>query len=157
MPANSSISLTSLDFDSYKSSLKAFLKQQNLFKDYDYESSNMNVFLDVLAYNTYQNSFYLNMVGNEMFLDSAKIRSSVVSHAKELNYTPRSFRSASANVQVTITTSDATKRNITIPKGTGFSTRVGSNTYIFTTNESSVVTSSNSKFVSSFVNIISIL
>jgi len=149
MPANSSISLTSLDFDSYKSSLKAFLKQQNLFKDYDYESSNMNVFLDVLAYNTYQNSFYLNMVGNEMFLDSAKIRSSVVSHAKELNYTPRSFRSASANVQVTITSSDATKRNITIPKGTGFSTRVGSNTFIFTTNESTVVTSSNSTFVSS--------
>lgn len=146
MAANSSVSLTSLDFDSYKRELKAFLKQQSAFKDYDYESSNMNVLLDVLAYNTYQNAFYMNMIGNEMFLDSAQLRDSVVSHAKELNYLPRSFKSSEATLALTIVTTDQDKRNIVIPKGTAFSTRVGSNTYLFTTAETSTVTSSNTTF-----------
>jgi hypothetical protein len=146
MAANSSISLTSLDFDSYKRELKAFLKQQSAFKDYDYESSNMNVMLDLLAYNTYQNAFYMNMIGNEMFLDTAQLRDSVVSHAKELNYLPRSFKSAEASLALTIVSADAEKRNVVIPKGTAFSTRVGANTYLFTTAETSTVTSSNSTF-----------
>ncbi len=80
--ANSSIILTQLDFASYKTSLKAYLQEQTEFKDYDFDSSNMSVLIDLLSYNTYQNAFYMNMVGNEMFLDSARLRDSVVSHAK---------------------------------------------------------------------------
>jgi len=100
--ANSSIVLTQLDFDSYKDSLKTFLKSQDRFKDYDFDGSNLSVLLDVLSYNTYQNAFYLNMISNEMFLDSAKLRDSVISHAKELNYLPRSFRSSSAVLHVSM-------------------------------------------------------
>ena len=147
--ANSSISLTSLDFDSYKSSLKTYLKQQDRFKDYDFEASNMSVLLDVLSYNTYLNAFYMNMVGNEMFLDSAQLRDSVVSHAKELNYVPFSFKSAEAQLALTITSTDPAKKNITIPRGTIFSTRVGSNNFTFTTDESVVTTSSNNVFTTS--------
>ena len=110
--ANSSISLTSLDFDSYKTSLKTYLKQQDNFKDYDFEASNINVLLDVMSYNTYLNAFYMNMIGNEMFLDSAQIRDSVVSHAKELNYVPSSFKSAEAELALTITTSTAGKKKL---------------------------------------------
>ena len=82
MAANSSIILTQLDFNEYKASLKAYLKEQSEFQDYDFDGSNLSVLLDILAYNTYQNAFYLNMVSNEMFLDSAKLRDSVISHAK---------------------------------------------------------------------------
>lgn len=144
--ANTSIALTSLDFDTYKEQLKAYLKSQEQFKDYDFEASNISVLLDVLAFNTYQNGFYMNMIGNEMFLDSAQLRSSVVSHAKKLNYLPRSFRSASAVIDITITSSDQTKNNITIPKGTGFVARIGANTFMFTTNQNHVLTSANSTF-----------
>lgn len=147
--ANSSISLTSLDFDSYKNSLKTYLKQQDRFKDYDFEASNMSVLLDVLSYNTYLNAFYMNMLGNEMFLDSAQLRDSVVSHAKELNYVPFSFKSAEAQLGLIITSTDPTKKNITIPRGTIFSTRVGSNNFTFTTDESVVATSSNGVFTTS--------
>lgn len=147
--ANSSISLTSLDFDSYKNSLKTYLKQQDRFKDYDFEASNMSVLLDVLSYNTYLNAFYMNMVGNEMFLDSAQLRDSVVSHAKELNYVPYSFKSAEAQLALTITSNDPSKKNITIPRGTIFSTRVGSNNFTFTTDESVVTTSSDGVFTTS--------
>ena len=148
--ANSSIVLTHLDFDSYKDSLKTFLKSQDRFKDYDFDGSNLSVLLDVLSYNTYQNAFYLNMISNEMFLDSAKLRDSVVSHAKELNYLPRSFRSSSAVIKLVITSSDATKRSIVIPKGTSFTSRVDDFTYNFSTTENYVITNrtpSGSNFV----------
>lgn len=138
--ANSSISLTSLDFNEYKASLKTYLTEQEEFKDYDFDGSNLSVLLDVLAYNTYQNAFYMNMVSNEMFLDSARLRDSVISHAKELNYLPRSFTSAKAVIQLTITPTDTNKNSIVIPKGTGFISRVDDYTYTFTTTENMVIT-----------------
>ena len=140
MAANSSIVLTQLDFDSYKDSLKTFLRSQDRFKDYDFDGSNLSVLLDVLSYNTYQNAFYLNMISNEMFLDSAKLRDSVISHAKELNYLPRSFRSSSAVIQLVITSTDTAKRSIVIPRGTSFTSRVDDFTYNFSTTENYVIT-----------------
>jgi len=140
MAANSSITLSQLDFNEYKNSLKMYLTEQDEFKDYDFEGSNLSVLLDVLAYNTYQNAFYLNMIGSEMFLDSARLRDSVVSHAKELNYLPRSFTSAIAKIQLKITPTDSNKNSIVIPKGTAFISRVDDFTYTFSTSENVVIT-----------------
>ena len=86
--------ITELDFDSIKTSLKNYLKTQTQFKDYNFEGSNLNALLDVLAFNTYQNNFYTNMAINEMFLDTAALKNSIISHAKELNYLPRSRKSS---------------------------------------------------------------
>ena len=102
--ANSSINLSSLDFDTLKENFKNYLKSQDTFKDYNFDGSNINVLLDVMTYNTYLNSFYLNMVASEMFLDSAQKYDSVISHAKELNYTPRSAHASVADVSFTIDT-----------------------------------------------------
>lgn len=126
--------LTTLDFAAIKENLKLYLKNQDLFRDYDFEASNINVLLDVLAYNTSLNGFYLNMVANEMFLDSALLRDSIVSHAKELNYIPRSFRSAQARVNITLrdTSENAT---VLIPRGTSFTGTAGNRNFTFTTNE----------------------
>jgi hypothetical protein len=74
--ANGFLTTTQLDLSSYKTSLKNYLRQQGQFADYDFEGSNMSVLLDVLAYNTYQNALYLNMIGSEMFLDTAQLRES---------------------------------------------------------------------------------
>jgi hypothetical protein len=129
--ANSSINLVDLDFNGIKTSFKNHLKSQAKFQDYNFDGSNISVLLDVLAYNTYLNTFYLNMVASEMFLDSAQLRDSVVSHAKELNYLPRSFRSAIANVNISITPSTPVL-SVVIPGKSTFSSRLGSNTFTFT-------------------------
>jgi len=121
MAANSSLELTSLDFDSTKTSLKNFLKAQSAFKDYDFEGSNINILLDVLAYNTFLNSFYLNMVASESFLDSAQLRDSIVSHAKELNYLPRSKKSSRITLEPFEVYLDSTVTELYMPKGTRFS------------------------------------
>ncbi|MFN9953151.1 MAG: hypothetical protein ACK55I_08630, partial [bacterium] len=84
------LTVTDLDFDTIKTNLRNFLRQQSEFQDYDFEGSGLNILLDILAYNTHYNAYYLNMVANESFLDSAILRNSVVSHAKKLGYVPRS-------------------------------------------------------------------
>lgn len=137
--ANSSIVLSNLDFDTLKNTFKSYLKSQDRFNDYDFDGANINVLLDILAYNTFHNSFYLNMVGNEMFLDSAQLRDSVVSHAKELNYVPQSFRSAQANVNISIQSTDTAKRSIVIPKGTSFTSRSLDKNFTFTVSDNIVI------------------
>lgn len=139
MSANSSIILTNLDFDTIKNTFKSYLREQDRFNDYDFEGSNINVLLDILSYNTFHNSFYLNMVGNEMFLDSAQLRSSVVSHAKELNYVPQSFRSATANVNIVVKSSNLTNRSLILTKGTTFTSRSLDKNYTFTVSENIVI------------------
>jgi hypothetical protein len=145
MAANSTLNISSLDFDTLKTNLKNFLRSQTSFRDYDFEGSNMNVLLDVLSYNSYLNSFYLNMAAAEGFLDSAQMRSSVISHAKELNYIPRSVRSAEALVDISFTTTGIT--NIfEIPKGTQFSGTNANGGFIFTTDRVHTLNSATSTF-----------
>ena len=141
--ANSSISLTSLDFADYKNSLKTFMQSQAQFRDYNFDGSNLSTLLDLLSYNTYMNAFYLNMVGSEMFLDTAQLRDSVVLKAVELNYTPRSFRSAYAQVNIVVANVTNNPALLTIPSGTSFTGKAGSNSYIFSTNKNLVINASN--------------
>ena len=84
--------VTELDFEEIKENLKLFLKAQTEFKDYDFDGSGMNILLDTLAYNTHYLGYNANMLANEMFLDSASLRSSIVSHAKQLGYEVSSAR-----------------------------------------------------------------
>jgi hypothetical protein len=114
----SNIQITDLDFNTIKTNLKKFLQSQNTLQDYNYEGSALSTLLDILSYNTQYNAYYLNMVANEMFLDSALQRSSVVSHAKLLNYTPKSASAPSATIDITI--NQVTDSSLTLPKFTSF-------------------------------------
>ena len=152
MPANSSLNLTSLDFDGIKKNFVTFLKSQDTFKDYDFSGSNMNVLLDVMSYNTYLNAFYLNMVASEMFLDSAQKLDSVVSHAKELNYVPQSYHSSSANVNIVFETIGLSGK-LSIPQGTIFSGSNSNGAFYFVTNYTANYSSSNNTYYANNVEI----
>jgi hypothetical protein len=142
MAQKSFIPLQNLDFNTYKASLKEFLKTQEQFRDYDFEGSNLSVLLDLLTHNTVFNAFYLNMIGSEMFLDTAQLRDSIVSHAKELNYTPRSRASAVAVVNIRVTPND-NPATITIPKYYPIAgTSPDGTRFIFLTNEQIILSSS---------------
>ena len=119
------LEIADLDFDTLKNSFKDFLRGQDEFKDFNFEGSGMNYLLDLLAYNTHYQSFYTNMVANEMFLDTALKRDSVVSLAKHLGYTPNSVRAATATVNLTGSS------ETTILRGTSIKGTVGSVTYNF--------------------------
>jgi hypothetical protein len=131
MASNKKINVTELDFDNIKSNLKNFLKGQDQFQDYDFEGSAMSVLLDVLSYNTHYNALYNNMAINEMFLDSARKRNSVVSLAKMLGYTPRSAACAKAIVTVTVSGGSNAPSTITLPAYSEFTTNVDGTQYTF--------------------------
>jgi hypothetical protein len=114
--ANSYLRVTELDFEEIRTNLKSYLSTQTQFQDYDFEGSAMAVLLDVLAYNTHYNAYYVNMLANEMFIDTAQLRESIVSHAKLLGYTPISAIGAAANVNISFTGVDTATSQFTIPK-----------------------------------------
>lgn len=131
MAANKKINITELDFDAIKANLKTFLQGQSEFSDYDFEGSGLSVILDILAYNTHYNALYDNLAVNELFLDSAIKRNSVVSLAKSLGYTPRSAKCAIADVNVQVTTNNNGPAVIIIPALSPFSSTIDGRTYTF--------------------------
>ena len=132
------LEISELDFDGIKANLKNFLSQQDEFRDYDFEGSGMAVLLDMLAYNTHYLGFNANMLANEMFLDSADLRASVVSKAKQVGYTPTSATAAEAAIDVTVT--NATGATLTMARGTKFSTTVDGTAYNFVNNSDLSIT-----------------
>jgi hypothetical protein len=143
--ANSSLNLVGLDFNTLKNDFKNFLKSQETFKDYDFEGSNISVLMDLLAYNTYKNAFYLNMAVSEAFLDSSQLEASVLSHSKELNYVPRSSRSSRSKIKVDFQASGDTQPYV-IEKGSSFTSTLKNDSYTFTIPESITVSSANTTF-----------
>lgn len=120
-----------LDFDSLKASLKEYMKSQDKFKDYNFEGSGLAVLLDILSANTQYNGFLANMLVNESFLDSAMMRSNVVSLAKMLNYVPSSRKAPVASLRVQVSNVSGNPENITIEKGYRFITTIDGTSYSF--------------------------
>ena len=134
----SKLNISQLDFDQIKANLKRFLSNQSQFKDYDFEGSGMSILLDLLAYNTHYLSYNANILANEMFIDTADLRNSIVSLAKSLGYTPNSPRAPIADLTVVV--NDATGSSLTMGAGTKFTTSVDGTSYNFVTTASNTIT-----------------
>ena len=134
---NSKLRITELDFDSIKTNLTTFMKGQTEFTDYDFEGSGLSILMDILSYNTHYMSYYLNMIANEMFLDSVSQRSSAASIAKHLGYVTKSAAGAESIVTVTLTADEADTDDlpatITLPQYTKFTTSMLDKSYNFYT------------------------
>lgn len=115
------LNVTELDFFGIRENLKTYLQSQSEFADYNFDGSGLSVLIDILAYNTHYNATLAHLLANEMFIDSAVKRSSVVSISKSLGYNPRSIRSARVDVTITITPPlSYTSSVATISKNIGF-------------------------------------
>jgi len=145
MVANNTLAVSNLDFTGIQQNLVNFLQNYPQFKDYNFEGSNLRTIIDLLAYNTYMNSFYTNMAINEMFIDTAVMRESIVSHAKELNYIPRSARSSEAYIDITMYPT-GNPAFVTIPSGTPFQGSNGNNMYTFLTGQTTIINPNNGNY-----------
>lgn len=148
--ANNNLRITELDFDSIKQNIKNYLKSQSEFSDYDFEGSGLSVLLDVLAYNTHYSGMYVNLIGNEMFLDTAQLRASLMSHAKMTNYIPTSRRGSKAVVDIIVTPGTGESNTIPtliLPRYTKFfSTDVDGIVYSFVNTEAQYTEKANNAF-----------
>lgn len=133
------LNISELDYKNIKENLRQFLEDNPVFNSYNFEGSALDVLNSQLAYNTHYLAFYAHMLFNEAFLDTAVKRESVVSHAKQLNYTPKSISASTAvlNINITPTT---TPVDITIPKGYTFTGTKDNKSYEFQTIEEVIAT-----------------
>jgi len=146
MTANSVIlDLVNIDPDLNKSSLINYLQSQSRFRGYDFTGDDISVILDLLGVNYYRNAFLLNMAISEGFIDSAQLQNDIKSHAKELNYTPRSMTSSVANVTVSFTATGESQPYI-LPKGASFASSVKNHNFSFSLAEPVIVSSPNNFF-----------
>ena len=130
--SNKTVNLVSeLDFETIRNNIAAYIANNSSFTDYNYEGSGLSTIMDILAYNTHYNAVYLNMALNENFIDTAQLRSSVVSIARNLGYTPRSKKSAKTKVSFRIPTTDPNNTSLTLEKTTKFVGDIDGSTYIF--------------------------
>lgn len=109
---NTSLRVTELDYTGIRNNLKNYLKSQQKFSDYNFEGSGMSILLDILAYNTYYNSYYINVIANESFLDTAQDRKNILSHAKVLNYIPNSAHGATSKIDIKVTPSGSENQSV---------------------------------------------
>jgi hypothetical protein len=156
MASSTDLIVAGLDFDTIRANLRNYISSKPEFTDYDFTDSALGTLLDLLAYNTYYNSFYVNMALNESFLDTAQTYDSVVSHAKKLGYMPTSARGARANVQLIFTNSfaNATFRAIVVPKDTKFTTVVNGSAYTFVTPQTYTITANTGNGFAEYINIV---
>ena len=150
------LKVTELDFADIKENLKAFLKQQTEFNDYDFDGSGMSVLLDVLAYNTHYNAMNAHFALNEAFLDSAQIRGNVVTRAKLLGYVPRSILSPRATVTITVDVSGESgtiPTTLTLPRGTKLKTLIGGEEFQYVVLDNHTAPLESNKFIFSNITI----
>lgn len=128
------LNVSDLNYENIRANLKEWMRTRPDFTDYDFEGSGLSFLLDVLAYNTHYNAVLANFMSNEMFLDTALKRSSVLSHAKTVGYKPRGKVSARAKLDLTIhTLQGADVQEFIIKAGTAFNTTVNNEYYQFVT------------------------
>ena len=139
---SSSLNVTETDFENISDNLKEFLKGQSTLKDYDFEGSTLSILIDLLAYNSHISAFNTNLAASELFLETAQLRKNVISRAKELGYVPTSYSGASSQFEMqllNVRSADGSYPSLsemTLVRGSRFSTVFDSSTYNF------VVTSS---------------
>jgi len=130
------LNVTELDFDAIKDNLKDYFRNNpnGEYSDWDFEGSGLNHLLDILAYNTHYNAVVAHNAMNESFIDSAQIRSNVVSRAKLLGYTPKSKTAPMASISLTFASS--VNRNLstyTLYRGQTLTAAIDGTTYTYIT------------------------
>jgi hypothetical protein len=145
--------ITELDFDNIKVNLKEFLSNYRdkdgklIFTDYDFDASSLSILLDLLAYNTHYNAYMVNMLANEMFLDSAVKRESAVSLAKHLGYTPLSIRAARAVIDFELPAPVDTPPTLTLPRFTPFTTSIDGQIYNFVNLDAAIIKPEEGRYI----------
>ena len=133
------IQIGDLDFGDIKTSIIEYLKRtEGPLKDFDFESSAIQVLVDALAYNTLYYAFYSNMIANELYLDSAQRIESLISISKPLGFEVPAGSAARASESMANVTA-------TIPKYSRFvgTSPDGANYNFFTLNSYDPDTSGN--------------
>jgi len=118
--ANNNFPIDSLDQPTIATNLQNWFAGNPYWKDYNFAGAGISSLINFLSYNTSYIGFYVKMLLDESFTDSAHTIQALWAKAKSQGYTPRSTTSASAEVTIVVTiplANDPSNQTILIPAG----------------------------------------
>jgi hypothetical protein len=78
-----------LDFNTFKENVINSLKETETFKDYNFEGSNISVLIELIAYLSELNTYYLNRISKNLFFDSVDMYENANRLANFIGYSPK--------------------------------------------------------------------
>lgn len=130
---------TQATYEGIRKNIVEYLSSNPTFKDYNFTAPAISTLIDALAYTSHYLIRYANFSLNECFLDTAQLRSNVVSHAKEIGYIPHQYKTAKVKLRLRIKNKNIQMKNgYKVPADTTFLATSADNkkTYTFrTTNQ----------------------
>ena len=142
--------IAELDYDQILSNLIAFMKDDPTFSDYDFTGSGLRLLSRVLAYVTFYNNYYVTAAVNESFLDTAQLRSSIVSHAKMLGYNAHGTQSAVITTNVTAVMTSSSATSVTLPKNTKFELANDTSYLFYTTDDTTLLQNTTTGYANNY-------
>ena len=91
----------SIDFLSLIEKFKTELGNSDIFRDYDFEGSNIAILMELNAYVSELNTFFINKIAKNNFLETADVYEAANRLARQVGYEPKGTRSARGTVTIT--------------------------------------------------------
>ena len=99
--------INSLEYEDIRKSIVSFLKQDPFYKDFNFEASNISRIINMLAYSTMYNGWYMKMILDESMADSARTKNALIGHANVRNYLTKFITASKSTINISITPDDA--------------------------------------------------
>ena len=92
-----------IDYNTYVAKLQQELQQSDIFRDYDYEGSNISIILELMAYFGDINTYFINKIAKNVYMETADIYECVNRLARQVGYEPKGIRGSKGTLTVTVT------------------------------------------------------
>lgn len=97
----------SIDYLSLIEKFKQELRNSEVFQDYDFEGSNISILMELNAYVSELNTFFMNKVAKNTFLETADVYEAANRLARQVGYEPKGTRSARCTLQISVSGTQA--------------------------------------------------
>ena len=90
------------DFTTWKAKLTEELQASDIFRDLNYEGSNISILIELLSYLGDFTTYFINKVAKNVYMDTADVYECVHRLGRQIGYEPKGARSARATLTVTV-------------------------------------------------------
>lgn len=91
-----------MDFNTIKTNLQSLLATNPVFKDYDYEGSNITVIIELIAYLGMLNTYYMNMIAKNQYIPTSNMYETTHMLSQLGGYNPKGTTSAQTTITLTL-------------------------------------------------------
>lgn len=131
-----------IDYNTLLTNLKTQLQNSTIFKDVNYEGSNISILIELLSYISELQTFYTNEMAKNQYMDTAEIYECIHRLAEFLGYYPKGYRSSVMTATVTVSGGYNVGEIVRVPAWYETTVTAGGSSLSFATTESTQTTAS---------------